>query len=370
MKRSEKEFPIKDDVILVEFLHHMWEKGWLDDFSDEHFLLRIMENRLTDFIGEQQAYLDNTLMYPCIVTRNFASTFLINFSVKMNALKEKFGEKQIEKFVKNQLSAGKKNYNEEQFFRALSEITVISYFCGLAEWKEKIYEPQINKKKNPEVRLVSKSNIVVDIEVKTPGFNQNNVNERKLMPTVLLTSDGKMAIEKHCKDNNIKCLMPRVGKLKDFINSAAEKFEIPKDNNHLNLLFINWSYSEFAPDAYLEAYSLLANPINGIIRNRNIGMKIGILEEAYDKISAIIVYSDSLNGLAYLDLRHIWIKQKFRMIAINQNIDYRKIIGMNADPDPELNQIMCVLGDEDNKMTQESPTMQAIPIICKYILEE
>lgn len=190
------------------------------------------------------------------------------------------------------------------------------------------------------------------------------------MPTVLLTSDGKMAIEKHCKDNNIKCLMPRVGKLKDFINSAAEKFEIPKDNNHLNLLFINWSYSEFAPDAYLEAYSLLANPINGIIRNRNIGMKIGILEEAYDKISAIIVYSDSLNGLAYLDLRHIWIKQKFRMIAINQNIDYRKIIGMNADPDPELNQIMCVLGDEDNKMTQESPTMQAIPIICKYILEE
>lgn len=65
LKRSEKEFPIKDDVILVEFLHHMWEKGWLDDFSDEHFLLRIMENRLTDFIGEQQAYLDNTLMYPC-----------------------------------------------------------------------------------------------------------------------------------------------------------------------------------------------------------------------------------------------------------------------------------------------------------------
>ena len=109
------------------------------------------------------------------------------------------------------------------------------------------------------------------------------------------------------------------------------------------------------------------NPVNGIIRNKDIGIKIGVLEDAYEKISAIIIYSDSLNGLTYLDLRYIWIKQKFRMIALNQNIDYKKIIGINADPDP--NNIMCVLGDEYNETAQDSPTMQAIPIIQQYILE-
>ena len=368
MKRSEFDFPIKDDSILLSFLNSMWKDGWLDDFSNEHFLIRAIENRLTDFLGKQQACLDNTAVYPVINTDNFVPTFLVNFSAKMNGLCNAFGKNQIEKFVTNQLSAGKENYNEEQFFRALSEISVISYFCIVTVWKEKIYEPQINGKKNPEVRLVSQDNVIIDIEVKTPGFNQTNLNERKLMPTVLLTQEGREAIEKHCKDRNIKCLMPRVGKLKDFINSAAEKFEIPKDNNHLNLLFINWSYSEFTPDAYLEAYYLLVNPINGIIRNKDIGMKIGISEEAYDKISAIIVYSDSLNGLAYLDLRHIWIKQKFRMIAINQNINYRKLTGMNADPDPD--QIVCVLGDEYTEITQDSPTMQAIPIISQNILKK
>ena len=369
MKRSEVSFPLKSNPIfkLFSFLNDIWKDGWLDDYSDEHFLIRAIESHLTGFVGEQQAYLDNTPMYPVIDKSNFVSCFLTNFSVKMSGLCDIFGKEQIKKFVIDQLSAGKDNYNEEQFFRALSEICVISYFCSIGNWKNKIYEPQINGKKNPEVRFVSQDEAIIDIEVKTPGFNQSNLNQRKLMPTVLLTQEGRLAIEEYCKNKNIKCLMPRVGKLKDFINSAAEKFEVPRDDNHLNLLFINWSYSEFAPDAYLEAYFLLVNPINGIIRNKDIGIQIGILEEAYDKISAIIVYSDSLNGLAYMDLRHIWMNRKFRMIAINQNINYRILTGMNADPDPE--QIMCVLGDEYTEVMQDSATIQVMPIISQYILK-
>lgn len=110
----------------------------------------------------------------------------------------------------------------------------------------------------------------------------------------------------------------------------------------------------------------IANPVNGLIRNKDIGMKIGILEEAYEKISAIVVYSDSLNGLAYLNLRYIWLNHKFRMIAINQNINYRKLTGISADPDPD--NIVCVLGDENTKITKDSPTMQAIPIISAHML--
>lgn len=367
MKRSEACFPIKEDNILLDFLRRIWKEGWLDEYSDKHFLIRAIENRLTDFLGKQQAYRDNTILYPVINDDNFTINFLVNFSMKMNGLCNVFSEKDIKKFVMDQLSAGKNHYNEEQFFRALSEISVLSFFCSITRWRDKIYEPKINGKKNPEVRFISRDDVIIDIEVKTPGFIQTNLNEKKLMPTVLLTQEGKALIEKHCKEQNIKCLMPRVGKLKDFINSAAEKFEKPKDNKHINLLFINWSFSEFAPDAYLEAYSLLVNPINGIVRNREIGLEIGISEDAYEKISAIIVYSDSLNGLVYLDLRHIWINHKFRMIALNQDIDYIKLIGMNADPDPE--NIVCVLGDEYAKITKESPTLQAIPIINQHILK-
>ena len=365
-RRSESEFPYEDDTIIFKFIKDMWKDGWLDEFSDENFLIRAMENRLSDFLGKQQAYRDNTLLYPIIDERNFVPTFLMNFSTKMMGLCNIFGEEEIKKFVLNQLSAGKSNYSEEQFFRALSEISVITYFCSSGYWKDKIYEPHLNGKKNPEVRLVSKNDEIVDIEVKTPGFAQININERKLMPTVLLSQEGRTEIEKYCKENNMKCLMPRVAKLKDFINSATEKFEIPRNDKHLNLLFINWSYSEFAPDAYLEAYSLLVNPVNGIIRNKEIGMKLGILEEAYEKISAIVVYSDSLNGLAYLDLRHIWIKQKFRMIAVRPNANFRKLTGMCADKDPD--KIVCVLGDEYKEIGADSPTIQAIPIIEKYML--
>lgn len=367
MKRSETIFPLQTNIFL-DFLKNMWEEGWLDDYSDDHFLIKAIDNRLADFFGKQQAYLDNTAVFPFINDENFVSTFLINFSNKMNGLYHAFGKEQIRKFVTDQLSAGKKHYKEEQFFRAVSEISVIAYFCSILHWKDKIYEPQVNGKKNPEVRLVSHDDVIIDIEVKTPGFNQTNVNKRKIMPTVLLTKEGRMAIEEHCRNRNIQCLMPRVGKLKDFINSAAEKFELPENDNHLNLLFINWSYSEFAPDAFLEAYYLLANPVNGLIRNKDIGMEIGILEEAYEKISAIVVYSDSLNGLAYLDLRYIWIKHKFRMIAINQNINYRKLTGISADPDSD--KIMCVLGDEYTEITKDSPTMQAIPIISAHMLGE
>ena len=365
-KRSMADCPLEKGNFLLEYITEMWNSGWLDEYSDEHFLIRAIENRLTDFYGKVQYSLDNTLLYPHVINdNNFTMNFLANFSTKMQGIEEKIGKRNIERFVKDQLSAGKDHYSEEQFFRAISEISIITYFCH-TKWKDIVYEPQINGKKNPEVRFISQNDTIIDIEVKTPGFTQSNLGTEKLIPTVLLNEDGLELIEQHCKANNMKCIMPRVGKLKDYINSAAEKFAIPESNKHINILFINWSYSEFAPDSYQEAYSLLVNPVNGIIRNKEIGMKMGIREDAYDKISAIVVYSDSLNGLVYLDLRYIWIDHKFRMIALRDDIDFFRLTGMNADRDPD--RVVCVLGDEPVDTTPNSPTLQAIHIIEENML--
>lgn len=77
MKRSQTKFPLQADIFL-EFLKNMWEQGWLDDYSDDHFLIKAIENRLTDFWGKQQAYLDNTVVFPVINEKNFVPCFLMN----------------------------------------------------------------------------------------------------------------------------------------------------------------------------------------------------------------------------------------------------------------------------------------------------
>lgn len=46
--RHEETFPLKDGV-KFEFTKYMWEQGWLDDFSEEHFLIKAIKNTLSDF---------------------------------------------------------------------------------------------------------------------------------------------------------------------------------------------------------------------------------------------------------------------------------------------------------------------------------
>ena len=92
----------------------MWKKGWLDEFSDEHFLIRVIEHRLDEFLGINQIQIDNATVYPYITIDNFESNFLINFSVKIGRISNLFGENQIKRFVKDQMSAGKNHYLKYQ----------------------------------------------------------------------------------------------------------------------------------------------------------------------------------------------------------------------------------------------------------------
>lgn len=72
--------------------------------------------------------------------------------------------------------------------------------------------------------------VTINIEVKSPEFPYDrHENERIVIPTVLLTDSGREKVKEFCKDKGIKYLDPRVKKLKDFINSAADKFRIPRE---------------------------------------------------------------------------------------------------------------------------------------------
>lgn len=118
------------------------------------------------------------------------------------------------------------------------------------------YEPHTNGKKNPEARFLCKNEVVIDVEVKTPGFKDFAGNKNIVLPTVLLDEEGRGIFLNYCKTHNLNGAMPRVMKIKDYLNSAAEKFEEVDHINHMNLLFINWSLSEFDESGYQEPESV------------------------------------------------------------------------------------------------------------------
>lgn len=214
---------------------------------------------------------NNIPIYP---SDNLNETFLINFSSRLNSLINFFGERNIKKFVVDQLSAGKEQYCEGQFFRALSEIEVLCFWCSRSKSGE--YEPKTNGKKNPEARFICYKDVIVNVEVKTGGFEDINHLENMAIPTLLLDEIGKRKFEDYCQANNIRSYMPRINKLKDFLNSSAKKFEYVDHKRQLNLLYINWTFSEFIDSGFEEALFLLANEINGVLTHKGIGLEIGL----------------------------------------------------------------------------------------------
>ena len=338
--RHESPFPVHLDYIVCEYLKNIWECGWLDEYSDDHFIIKAIENRLTTFIGYKQMINNDPNLvglikgHGIIDNDSFNSNFCINLSTHLMCLEIAFGREHIERFVKDQLSAGKQNYNEDTFFEALSEISVLCFYACRFNWKNALYEPPVensSSEKNPEARFIAEypfdngnKDIVINIEVKCPKFPPIEQHEGKIaIPTALLSIEGRKLVPEFCKNKGVSYISPRVLKLKDFLNSAASKFSVPGENEY-NLLYINWSYSDFPSNGFLEAWSLLTNPINGILTHPKAAEKIGVSSDVFEKITAVIVYTEAIEGLMFLDFRHVWqmngCGQKFRMWILNDDL--------------------------------------------------
>ena len=54
--RHDIPFPIHNDYEICHYLKNIWECGWLDEYSDEHFLIKAIENRLTTFQKNHRCY--------------------------------------------------------------------------------------------------------------------------------------------------------------------------------------------------------------------------------------------------------------------------------------------------------------------------
>ena len=345
--RSKTKFPLEVELNLCSFLKLSWENGWLDEYSDNHFLIKAIENRLVHFVAIEQLINNNinfvNMVNPdgSINSNHFNLNFCINFSRRLEGLYNSFGKDAIKRFITDQLSAGKQNYSEDAFFQALSEISILSFFTSLRAWTKIAYEPPVINgvnNKNPEASFSGtflckdptnppkniKKSIVLNVEVKSPQFpHDSHTNEKIAIPTVLLTSEGKQKVKDFCAENNIRYLDPRILKIRDFINSAASKFNTPQKDEY-NILYINWSFRDFPSNAFLEAWALLTNEKNGILIHQKYAKKIGIDPDALNKISAIVVYTESLEGIAFSDFRYVWQQngagQRFRMWVTNNEL--------------------------------------------------
>lgn len=340
-KRSEKPFPTSCDDF-IGFFENAWNKGWLDEYSDEHFLIKCINKQLTGIEWESQLLFNNSTSINTPITddgkidyNSFTINFIVNLSAKLMGMSTVFGEEDIKNFVKNQLAAGKDSYDRDMFFQALSEIEILSFYCGRTKWKEALYEPPTGVNgSNPEARFVyeneaTNTTTTINVEVKTPKFPLIVEHRVKTaIPTILLSDVGRREFQKLCEDNKSKCIMPRVTKLVQFINSAANKFEKPKENE-FNLLYINWSYSDFPSNSFLEAWSLLTNDKNGILTHPEIGTSLPfaspICREAYEKITAVIVYTSSLEQLMFSNFLYSWqgsreVGPRFRMFVLDEKL--------------------------------------------------
>lgn len=385
--RKDTPFPMECGP-LTDFLKKAWVNGWMDEFSNEHFLIRAIENRLSDFVGKSQLTLNNLAMC-CPIGADgkydlaaFSQNFCINLSTKMAGMAAAFGEDNVKRFFTDQLSAGKQNhYNEDTFLQALSEISILCFWLGRCQWDQTVYEPPVKtgvNKKNPEASFVYHINqtesgtpktIKINIEVKSPAFpHTNHDGEKTLIPSLLLTEQGRNLVQKLCQDNGVTYLPPRVGKIVDFINSAASKFEVPEENE-LNLLYINWSYRDYPSNSFLEAASLLSNPYNGLLHYPDIAQQMKVVPDAFQKISAIIVYTESLEGVMFTDYRHVWQRNgagtRFRIYTLDQNIsqnvfeDTRQFVFQMTGMNPCQNERHVALIDFKASTAEEKQKAQA-----------
>ncbi len=311
--RSQTVYPVTVNSKIFETIKIFWKKGIFDDYSEKHFIIHAINNDVTYF---KELFLRKNIKD--INPNSFPWNFIANLNVKTVNLMHCFGNDVIEEFFKNQFAAGKSNYSENQFFEALSEFYLLAYFgnFGPAKLMKSIYEPRlVDSNKNPEARFIYGNDIVLDLEIKTPNFPTRNLLENFIIPTYLLNNEGRKKLSDFCHNNNINCHMPRILKIKDFMNYAGEKFADISSENHINLLVINWTSTDLSETELFEPTTLLCNPKNGLFRNKDVALKLGINEEALNKISAIFFYMLPEGCLLYNDFRYLFATRQYKIIV-------------------------------------------------------
>lgn len=340
MKYSNSRFPIENDS-LVDTLRRIWMQGWLDNFSESHFLIRAINGQWPDFRTiDQMNAVSPELYSDCDTSYNF----VVNFSQRLQRFICLCGPINSKRFL-DQLSAGKNNYNEDQFFEALHEMHVFSYLTSYGAPNVE-YEPAlggVSGERNPEYRirnrfavpsqdpdkpLIPMEDYILDVEVKSIVGNVDaaiDLTKSFITPIVTIDYKNRNQLNTFCNERGFQVELPDVIHLRDFLNETADKFETPTNENHFNILYLNWTYREIPLFNFMEPLSLLDNTMNGLLRHKAIGIHFGISEDVFEKVSAIFIYSYPKQALAFSDIRWVFANNKCAVL-FNPNLSQKQIL--------------------------------------------
>lgn len=311
---------------LAAKISELKDNGFLNEYSPNHILIKAFNNEFSRF-RDCPFFFERELQLLEKSNNCDGLNFLINLSSKLTIFEKVFGAANLVKFVKDQLAAGKNNYNEEQFFRALSELHVLSYLSQYTSLKtEGIYEPTLisGSKTNPEARLIfDDGNLIYDIEVKTGAFkeslNLDSSSEKHFRPNTILPKEELNKLKEEAEKMGVNFHFPNILKLKDFLESASSKFLPLNDTNRLNLLFINWSYNDFKNTGIVEPISLLTNKFTGLLNSSKSRKLIELADITLQKISGIIFYSDNVQTILFSDFRYHFADNSVFLIPVNMD---------------------------------------------------
>lgn len=307
--------------LLTEPIYVLKDEGFFNEFSEEHFLMKLLDGKCDIFTKYREKFGQSNYQYVLGKERNDSFNFLTNFAKMIHKIESIIDKKDLKKFFDDQLSAGKENYDEDQFFRALSEMHIIKFITTFHDVNKVLYEPPLGKNgANPEFRAISSKGYVYDIEVKTPGFNNKKYNNPVLKPNLILSESKRRKIQMYCKENNLDFEYPRVLKIKDFINSCGHKFVKKPCENNLNILMVNWTYNDFHESNIKEPVTVLCNPVSGVFYNEEAAESIGVNIDALNKIDAIVVYRDNINTILFSDFRYNFELHSYRCLINPKNL--------------------------------------------------
>lgn len=361
---SKNEFPFQLDFLIV--LKEIWDNGWFDEYSKEHLIIRAIKGELSDFRRKELSQNEAINLYKSC---DDPIIFLTNLASILHKLKSSCSTEEFRSFIE-QMAAGKENYDEPQFWATINELQALNFMTLFGKYRVE-YEPEIggeSGKKNPEFRIhncfnipgdfpqkpiIPMSDYIFDIEVKTTsGAVNDRIDKEKPYITPLLTIDynKRETLETICKENGFQVAYPDVIHLRDYLNSAADKFERPTNENHFNILFLNWSFRELS-DAYLEPLAILDNQYNGLWRYPQIGKIFQINNDVYDKISAIVIYNLPIQGVMFNDIRWAMSNKHYSVLfnpilTSKQQIVLSRLFSYNPNQNAQYN--ICLLSSDNN----------------------
>ena len=165
MESLNQESSTEDSVVPFGILYRLWCDGAFDEYSDDHFIIRAFNEDLEYFRRFFEThYMQMTYASaPYATIEHFPTNYVINFENAIRALVSAFGYDKIRRFVTDQLSAGKENYDEEVFFAALSEIHILAFFCVYGGMSSVMSEP-MEFDKNGKIKIAKEPIDIIYID--------------------------------------------------------------------------------------------------------------------------------------------------------------------------------------------------------------